>query len=151
MALSTTAHALDLIIPFVSGIPRYNLSAASWLADRALLPALRIVNLSSSVLQIGEATLNQAQRWAEGLDRATQVLAFAWFATSETDCPTLTGTDRWQARDLIVARNAAPEVNSLEAFAGDHWFHTFVGSGGTLLLESGDFEADLELQPELEL
>ncbi len=146
----TTVHALDAAILSIPGARRYNLSAASWLADRALFPDLRIMNLSSSVLQIGEAILVQARRWAEGLDVATQVLAFAWFATRENDPPpTLTfGRQIWQARHLFDARDAAPEVHSLEAFAGDHWFHTFVVSGGTLLLNPGDIEVDLE--PELE-
>lgn len=111
----TTVHALDAVILSIPGARRYNLSAASWLADRALFPDLRIMNLSSSVLQVGEAILVQARRWAEGLEHLTR------------------GT---------------PEVCSLEAFAGDHWFHTFVVSGGTLLLNPGDIEVDLE--PELE-
>lgn len=51
----------------VCGTARYNLSAATWLADRALFPDLRIINVARSVLQMGEAILAQAQRWAEGL------------------------------------------------------------------------------------
>ena len=143
---------LWMLHSFLFLYPRYNLSAASWLADSALFPDLRIMNLSSSVLQIGESVLVQARRWAEGLDLATRVPAFAWFATRENDPPlTLTlGNQIWQARHLFDARDAALEVRSLEAFFGDHWFHTFVVSGGTLLLNSGDIEVDLEPEPEPE-
>ena len=64
----TAVHPLDdYAIVSVAGTARYNLSAATWLADRALFPDLRIINLAGSVLQMGEAILVQAQRWAESL------------------------------------------------------------------------------------
>ena len=78
---------------------------------------------------------------------------FASFATGD-----FSGSERFGVRHafahagyLLNARKEAPVLDDLEALASnEHWFHTFLSSGGTLLLKPGDIEAHLEANPQLQ-
>jgi hypothetical protein len=132
---------------------RYNLCAASWLSDRALLPELHSINLKNAVVQMAHADLAQARTIAEHgvLVPGLGSRGFRAFAANEANelfeqQQALAGIRRHP--DVIAARRTAPRFDDLNQLpgsesTGEHWCHKFVNDGGTILLRQGDQEPKL--------